>query len=356
MKKIIALISLLFIFTACSLSDIDNTPTKKVEALFNNYQTLDKLVLDDLDLIIAKQNNYTSEQKDKYRDILKKHYQDLTYEIKDETINGDKAEVIVEIEVTDFYKTIENSKKYLKENRDEFLDSKNNYDESKYIDYELKKLKDTKETVKYTLNLTLTKKDKEWVLDDLSDEDEEKIIKSHYELGVIRKFEFATNLQRMSVLVRDVNDDFFKVFSKGSPEQIRDSCLKETIPPDFNEVLKKYTMKGFRVLAFSYKNVKISYLESQTIKREKLENKMIFLGLLIGRIKFKGVSLGSAGVFIIALIYGALFSDHISSTVSQKANGKKVDISSNALKVIENMGLIFFYWFSRIYFRSYIFQ
>jgi len=84
--------------------------------------------------------------------------------------------------------------------------------------------------------------------------------------------------------------------------------------------------------------------------------RVIFLGLLIGRIKFKGVSLGSAGVFIIALIYGALFSDHISSTVSQKANGKKVDISSNALKVIENMGLIFFYWFSRIYFRSYIFQ
>ena len=114
-----------------------------------------------------------------------------------------------------------------------------------------------------------------------SDDDEEKVIKSHYELGVIRTFEFATNLQRMSVLVRDVNDDFFKVFSKGSPEQIRDSCLKETIPPDFNDVLKKYTMKGFRVLAFSYKNVKISYLESQTIKREKLENKMIFLGLLI---------------------------------------------------------------------------
>ena len=176
MKKIIALISLLFIFTACSLSDIDNTPTKKVEALFNNYQTLDKLVLDDLDLIIAKENNYTSEQKDKYRDILKKHYQDLTYEIKDETVNGDKATVEVEIEVTDFHKAIEDSKKYLKENRDEFLDSNNNYDESKYIDYELKKLKDTDETVKYTLSLTLTKKDKEWVLDDLSDEDEEKIL------------------------------------------------------------------------------------------------------------------------------------------------------------------------------------
>jgi AspT/YidE/YbjL antiporter-like protein len=68
----------------------------------------------------------------------------------------------------------------------------------------------------------------------------------------------------------------------------------------------------------------------------------IFIGLLLGRITIKGVSLGTAGVFIIALIYGALFSDHISSTVSQKANGKKVDISSNSLKIIENLGLIFF--------------
>lgn len=68
----------------------------------------------------------------------------------------------------------------------------------------------------------------------------------------------------------------------------------------------------------------------------------IFLGLLLGRIKIKGVSLGSAGVFIIALIYGALFSDHISSTVSQKFKGETVDISANALKIIENVGLIFF--------------
>jgi AspT/YidE/YbjL antiporter-like protein len=68
----------------------------------------------------------------------------------------------------------------------------------------------------------------------------------------------------------------------------------------------------------------------------------IFLGLLLGRITIKGVSLGASGVFIIALIYGALFSGHISSTVSQKDNGKAVDISSNALKIIENIGLILF--------------
>ena len=69
----------------------------------------------------------------------------------------------------------------------------------------------------------------------------------------------------------------------------------------------------------------------------------IFIGLLIGRITIKGVSLGSAGVFIIALVYGALFSDHLSSTVSQKVNDEiTVDISTNALKIVENLGLIFF--------------
>ena len=68
----------------------------------------------------------------------------------------------------------------------------------------------------------------------------------------------------------------------------------------------------------------------------------ISIGLLLGRITIKGISLGASGVFIIALIYGALFSGHISSTVSQKVKGKPVDISSNSLKIIENLGLILF--------------
>ena len=69
----------------------------------------------------------------------------------------------------------------------------------------------------------------------------------------------------------------------------------------------------------------------------------IFLGLLMGRITIKGISLGSSGVFIIALIYGALFSFHIKSTISQKSkDGKNIDISTNGLKILENIGLILF--------------
>ena len=69
----------------------------------------------------------------------------------------------------------------------------------------------------------------------------------------------------------------------------------------------------------------------------------IFLGLLLGRIKIKKVCLGSSAVFIISLIYGAIFSSHIKSTISQKSkDGKKIDISSNGLKILENIGLILF--------------
>ena len=67
-----------------------------------------------------------------------------------------------------------------------------------------------------------------------------------------------------------------------------------------------------------------------------------FVGFLLGRITIKGVSLGTAGVFIISLLYGGLFSDHISSTVSTTFQGSSVDISSNALGIVENIGLIFF--------------
>ena len=44
----------------------------------------------------------------------------------------------------------------------------------------------------------------------------------------------------------------------------------------------------------------------------------IFFGLLFGRITIKGINLGSSGVFIIALLYGALFSSYIKYTISKK--------------------------------------
>jgi cation-transporting ATPase 13A3/4/5 len=63
--------------------------------------------------------------------------------------------------------------------------------------------------------------------------------------------------------------------------------LPETIPETFNDTLNKYAIKGFRVLAMAFKTIKMSYIQSQQITRDKAENKMIFLGLLIVQNKLK---------------------------------------------------------------------
>lgn len=61
-------------------------------------------------------------------------------------------------------------------------------------------------------------------------------------------------------------------------------------------------------------------------------------GYLIGKIEIKGVSLGTAGVFIASILYGILNAP----TLSDNLIISGVDISPNALKIIESCGLCLF--------------
>jgi len=62
------------------------------------------------------------------------------------------------------------------------------------------------------------------------------------------------------------------------------------------------------------------------------------LGYLLGSIKVKNVSLGTAGVFVIALLFGAFFF----TGLDKQLTGNGVSYASNALKIVENMGLALF--------------
>ena len=106
-------------------------------------------------------------------------------------------------------------------------------------------------------------------------------IKLYYELGIIKKFDFSHKLQRITVLTKNLNDNYYKIFSKGSPEKIREICNQDTIPSDFDEVLGYYTQKGYRVFAMAVKCIKLNGRQLLQIQREKVENKMIFLGFVI---------------------------------------------------------------------------
>ena len=174
MKKLLYALLSTILLTGCG--EISNTPIKQVEGFFNKYQTLDQDVLDDLENVILEENMFDETNKEKYRDIVKKQYKDLTYYVKDETIDGDTAVVTVEITVYDFASALSESEEYKNNHISEFNDENGNFSQTKYIDYAIEKLNKTKEKVKYTLDLNLNKIDNEWQLADLDRNMEDKIL------------------------------------------------------------------------------------------------------------------------------------------------------------------------------------
>ena len=62
-------------------------------------------------------------------------------------------------------------------------------------------------------------------------------------------------------------------------------------------------------------------------------------GYLLGRIEIKGVSLGTTGVFIAALLFGALFFADLNKSLTI---GRGISYGAQAMKITENIGLVFF--------------
>lgn len=173
MKKILLLLLTMFYLTGCET--MYNTPTKQVELFLADYQTLNQDVLDDLHDVVQEEELFNSSQRERYRNLMKKHYQELIYDIKEEEINADKAKVTVEIEVKDYSKVFDMAEQELHKNPEKFQNDKGEYDEVKYLDYRLDQMEKVKDRVKYTMDITLTKEGKKWVLDELTDEQEDKI-------------------------------------------------------------------------------------------------------------------------------------------------------------------------------------
>ena len=112
-------------------------------------------------------------------------------------------------------------------------------------------------------------------------------INSIYQLDLIKRFDFVSKLQRMSVLVKNTKEDYFKVYCKGSAEKIRELCKPETIPSNYNRILNLYSNQGLRVFALSFKLLKMHYLQSEKLSRESVEHDLVFLGFFIVKNKLR---------------------------------------------------------------------
>ncbi len=192
--KVVLGFGFLLLFLA-GCGNMTNTPTQKVEEFLGKYQTMDEDVITQLKQVLSDDKTMNDEQKDKYRALMEKQYQNLSYKIENEDIDGDKATVDVEVEVLDYATTINKSKKYYEEHKDEIEkenqeDKKDNdnviedagddletavKESSAYINYKLKELESVSDTTTYTITFYLNKENGDWKLQDISDSDRQKL-------------------------------------------------------------------------------------------------------------------------------------------------------------------------------------
>lgn len=177
MKKILkVMLVMVFAITLAGCSCMQKSAKDRVEEFLDQYRNLSANVLGDLDEVVETETDLSEEQKESYRDVLKKQYSDLKYEITNEEYDGDTAVVEAKITVYDLYKAQRDATEYLNEHRDEFNDEEGNYDSSKFMDYRLEQMQKTTDTVEYTITFNLTKDaDDNWQITELSQEDLEKI-------------------------------------------------------------------------------------------------------------------------------------------------------------------------------------
>ena len=113
-----------------------------------------------------------------------------------------------------------------------------------------------------------------------------------YKLKVIYRSHFESRNQSMSVIVKNNFNNSIRLFIKGAPEKIIMQCLEHSIPINYDEIHRRYTLQGFRVLACATKLIADNdENEEEIICNEKYQNyknnDLVFLGLILFQNKIK---------------------------------------------------------------------
>ena len=164
----------IILLSACSLMQT-NSPKEKVKELLDRYKNQDTTIVSKLDDTISSE--YKGDYKERYKKLMINQYKNLEYKKVDEIIDGDTAVVTADVTVYNYGSAIENANEYLKNHEQEFYkdEEKKEIDNDKFLDYKFDLLEEVEDRKTYTIEFTLTKEDKEWKLDDLSNQNISKI-------------------------------------------------------------------------------------------------------------------------------------------------------------------------------------
>uniref|UniRef100_A0A0K0E871 Cation-transporting ATPase n=1 Tax=Strongyloides stercoralis TaxID=6248 RepID=A0A0K0E871_STRER len=114
------------------------------------------------------------------------------------------------------------------------------------------------------------------------------------QLAIIRQFTFSSSLQRMTVLVRNIEEGRknLQLYCKGAPEMIASLCDPSSIPSNYTDIVNHYAQHGYRLIAVAYRNLEMSYSKAQKVPREEIECSLQMLGLIAMENRIKDQTLG----------------------------------------------------------------
>ncbi|KAG5929110.1 hypothetical protein E4U42_007088 [Claviceps africana] len=111
------------------------------------------------------------------------------------------------------------------------------------------------------------------------------------ELGILKSFDFVSQLRRASVITRQFGQKSGEIFVKGAPEAMKAICRPESFPSGYDKLLSDYTHKGYRVIACATKHLpKLSWVKAQKMTRLEVESDLQFIGFIIFENKLKSTT------------------------------------------------------------------
>lgn len=146
------------------------------------------------------------------------------------------------------------------------------------------------------------------------------------ELYIMTILDFKSQLQRMSVIVKDASDKKNLVFTKGAPEKVIALCDPSSVPKELAGTIKTLSKHGFRILAFGYKEIADDVASNQP--RDFYESNLQFQGISIFKNNLKEQtkptirSLKRAD-FKVGMITG----DNINTAISIAKNCRLIELS-----------------------------